>query len=208
MEYIYSICKLLFPLKMIFNKYFETLLGSKVKIKILRNLFRFPTKIFTSRELACNIKVSHTGVLKSLSDLQGMNIIKIENHGNSNLITLNKESLLYNELDTLFKFESASLKYLNEEIKRIFPHAKTIALFGSIAKNTEALNSDIDVLIITGNKTRINEIIAKNQGQFIKLFGNMISPHIMTENEFKVKRNTNFIKGILENYILIKGNKL
>ena len=193
---------------MLFNKYLETLLGSVVKIKILRALFRFQTKIFTSRELAVNIKVSHTGVLKSLEDLRGMNIIKTENHGRSNLISLNKESLLYNELNKLFNFESETLNHLKEEIKKILPNAKSIVLFGSIPQGMERSNSDIDILIIAKNKAGIIDIIAKKQESFSKLFGNTISVHIMAEGEFKRKRNTNLIKGILENHILIKGNKL
>ena len=63
MEYFYSTWKLLFPIKMLFSDYLGTLLGSKVKIKILRALFRFRTKTFTLRELAKYINVSHTAVL-------------------------------------------------------------------------------------------------------------------------------------------------
>ena len=193
---------------MLFNNYLETLLGSKVKVKILRVLFRFQTKTFTSRELAAQIKVSHTAVLKSLGDLQGMNIIKIESHGTSNLISLNRESYLYNELERFFSFEHETLNDLIEEIGKILPKAKSVALFGSVAMKKEKLNSDIDVLIITSDKLKTYEIIAKKQEEFSKIFGNVISAHIMAENEFMQKRNTHLVKSILENYIMIKGDKL
>jgi predicted nucleotidyltransferase len=193
---------------MLFSKYIEILLGSKVKVKILRALFRFQTKIFTSRELAKQIKVSHTAVLKSLTDLQDMNIIKIESHGTSNLITLNKESHLYNPIANLFNFELETLQNLEEEIRKILPKAKSVALFGSIALKKEKPNSDIDILIITKDKSEVNEIIAKKQEIFSKKFGNVISAYIMTENELKRKRNTAFVKDLLQNYVLIKGDKL
>ena len=193
---------------MLFNVYLEALLGSKVKVKILRALLRFETKTFTLRELAGHIKVSHTAVLKSLGDLQGMNIIKIESHGTSNLITINKESYLYKELKRLFDFEVQTIQQLKEEIKKILPKAKSVALFGSIAMKREKLDRDIDVLIITQDKSEINEIIAKNQEAFSKQFGNILSAHIMTEIEFKRKKNTPFVKDILENYILIEGDGL
>jgi len=144
---------------MLFSKYIEILLGSKVKVKILRALFRFQTKIFTSRELAKQIKVSHTAVLKSLTDLQGMNIIKIETHGTSNLITLNKESHLSSPIGNLFNFELETLQNLKEEIRKILPKAKSVALFGSIALKKEKANSDIDLLIITKDKSEVIEII-------------------------------------------------
>src|SRR3989344_706807 len=193
---------------MLFGNHLEVLLGSKVKVKILRALFRFQTKTFTLRELADNIQVSHTAVLKSLGDLQGMNIIKIESHGTSNLIALNKESCLYNELKRLFESELKIIGLLAEKINKILPKAKSMAIFGSIAAGKERLNSDIDILIISRDKGKISEIVAKNQEEFSKLFGNVISAHIMAESEFERKKNTPFIKDILENYILIKGNGL
>lgn len=193
---------------MLFGNYLETLVGSKVKVKILRALLRFQTKTFTSRELANYIKVSHTAVLKSLGGLQGMNIIKIESHGTSNLITLNQESYLYDELKKLFDFELKTLQNLKEEIKKALPKAKSIALFGSIAQKREEFNSDIDILIITKNKAEANEIITKKQELFSKKFGNVISANVMTEKEFKRKRSTAFIKDLLKSYVLIKGDKL
>ena len=193
---------------MLFNSYLETLLGSRVKVKILRAFYRFPTKTFSSRELAKYIKVSHTAVLKSFRDLQGMNIVKIESHGTSNLITINQESFLYNELKRLFDFEIETLQSLKKEIRGILSKEKSVALFGSIAQNKEKLNSDIDLLIITQNKAEVNEIIAKKQELFSREFGNVISAHIMTENEFKRKSNTAFVKDLLKSYVLIKGDKL
>lgn len=194
--------------KMLFNNYLETLLGSKVKVKILRALFRFPAKTFTSRELAINIKVSHTAVLKSLGDLQGMNIIKIESHGTSNLITLNKDSRLMPDLNRLFSSETGTLQHLKDELKKIAPQAKSIALFGSIAAKKEKLNSDIDVLIIANNKGKAADMIAKKQEEFSKKFGNALSAYIMTEGEFSRKRDMDLAKSILESHILVKGEEL
>ena len=194
--------------KMLFSNYLETLLGSRVKIKILRALFRFQTKIFTLRELAGHVKVSHTAVLNSLGDLQGMNIVKIESHGTSNLITLNKDSYMYNYLKDFFDFESNTLQKLKEELKKILPKAKSIDIFGSVSAKKEQLNSDVDVLIIVNEKSKISEIIAKTQERFSSKFGNVISAYIMSPDEFKKKRNTSFIKGILENHILVKGEVL
>ena len=194
--------------KMKFSNYLETLLGSKVKIKILRALFRFETKIFTSRELADQIKVSHTAVLKSLGDLQGMNIIRIESHGNSNLISLNMKSQLFESLKGFYFKESNILQSLKDELRKMLPFAEKIALFGSVASRTEKLNSDIDVLVITNDKEKTNDAVSKNTEKFNRKFGNAISAYVMTSNEFKKKRNTDFVKGILENHIMVKGDEL
>ena len=77
--FIYN-CNQLFT--MLFHTYLEKILGTKVKIKLLRVMYKFPTKIFTGRELAGHIKgVSHTAVSKSLKDPIEMNLINIEYSG-------------------------------------------------------------------------------------------------------------------------------
>jgi predicted transcriptional regulator len=55
--------------QVLFHNYIETLFGSKVKVKVLRTLWRFKEKEFTIRELAKFLGISHTGVKKALDDL-------------------------------------------------------------------------------------------------------------------------------------------
>jgi len=189
---------------MIFNRYLGRVFGSQVKVKILRNFIRYPTKRFTSRELADLIRVSHTAVLKSLEDLDGMNIIHIERHGTSNLLSINQQSFLYEQIRSLFEYEANTLNLLKAEIRHSFPKVKMLALFGSIVKGEEVYNSDVDVLIVTKNKAESKEILARLQEKFSKRFGNTLSGHILTEKEFKQKEKTHLIRDILNNCIWVK----
>ena len=43
---------------------------------------------------------------------------------------------------------------------------------------------------------------------FVRRYGSVITPYIMSKNEFVRKRNTPFVKGVLESYILVKGEDL
>ena len=190
------------------NIYLEELLGSKVKIKILRALAKFETKSFTSRELAKSIKVSHTAVIKSLDDLKGINVVGVVHPGTSNIIKLNKESYLTDIIMDLFNYERMTLISLKKDIAKGIKTAKKIALFGSIAEKKEKLNSDIDILIIAKNKEEIMKLIAEKQNKFSKKFGNIISAYILTENEFKKNKNTDLIKNIIKRHIMIKGDSL
>lgn len=191
-----------------FNKYLEALLGSKVKVKMLRVLFRFNSKGFTSRELADQINVSHTAVLKSVNDLQGMNIVRIESIGTSNSITLNRDSHLYDILKNLFVEERDTLEELKGELSKIYPHAKKLALFGSIAKKEESFGSDIDLLIVANDKDDVKKRVAEKQEEFSKKFGNVISAMILTESEYQKKKNSPLINRIRKNHILLKGEEL
>ena len=145
---------------MLINNYMEMVFGSKVKIKILRIMFRFPDKTFTGRELAGLTKeVSGMAVSKSVKDLISMNLVGLEHHGNSNLLKLNKNSYLFEPLKNLFLAEEATIIKLKEKIRRHLnvQHIKTAAISGSIVKGLGGINSDIDLFIITDNKKWTSE---------------------------------------------------
>lgn len=191
---------------MLLHHYFELLLGSKAKIKILRVLCKYETKRFTSRELASVALLSHTAVLKALPDLQDMNVVLIEKHGTSHLLTLNQESYCYRFLTSLFQEEAATIEAVKKTIHRALPEADTIVLFGSVAAKKEEINSDIDILIITKNKEACAQHIAKEQVHWSKVFGNIIAASIMTKNEFEKKKRTPFVKDLLsKKYSIIRG---
>jgi len=193
------------------HRYLEDVLGSKAKVKILRELFKYTTKSFTIRELAKSIKtVSHTGVRKALGDLQGANLIKIEHHGQSNLISLNRESVISNVLITLFEKESKTFYHdFILELKKAVPSSVvSCAIFGSFARGAEKPDSDVDVLFITGDKELVHKFVEEKSQIFTKKFGNVVTPYIMSRKEFVRKKNMPFVKGILENHKMIKGEDL
>ena len=196
---------------MLINNYMEIVFGSKVKIKILRIMFRFPDKTFTGRELAGLTKeVSGMAVSKSVKDLISMNLVGLEHHGNSNLLKLNKNSYLFEPLKNLFLAEEATIIKLKEKIRRHLnvQHIKTAAIFGSIVKGVGGINSDIDLFIITDNKKWTSETMEKLQKEINLEFGSVLMPYILTKEEFKSKKNKPIIKNIIENNILIMGDKI
>ena len=196
---------------MLINNYMEIVFGSKVKIKILRIMFRFPDKTFTGRELAGLTKeVSGMAVSKSVKDLISMNLVGLEHHGNSNLLKLNKNSYLFEPLKNLFLAEEATIIKLKEKIRRHLnvQHIKTAAIFGSIVKGLGGINSDIDLFIITDNKKWTSETMEKLQKEINLEFGSVLMPYILTKEEFKSKKNKPIIKNIIENNILIIGDKI
>ena len=191
-----------------FRQYLESVLGSKVKISIARAMFKFPDKIFTARELAGFVNVSHTPVLISLKDLEGMNLIEVEEHGTSKLIRLNKRSYLYDPLKNLFNYEDNTKNKLVSKIKGIVSNAEMVVLFGSIEKGSERMNSDIDILVVTKYKKRTREDLEANQNSIIETFGNPISPIILTKNQFINKKNKPFAKDLAKKYKVIEGKDL
>lgn len=195
---------------MLMHNYMEIVLGSKVKIKIIRTMFRFPGKTFTGRELAGLINTSSMAVSKSIKDLISINLVSLEHHGQSNLLKLNKNSYLFEHLNNLFLSEKLTINKLKEKIGNNLNlhYIKKAAIFGSFAEGKEKMDSDIDLFIITDKKELTDEIIQKLQKEINTEFGNVLMPYIMTKEEFKSKKNKPVIKNIIKNNILIIGDKI
>ena len=192
------------------HAFLEDLLGSKVKIAVLRMLFRYKTKTFTGRELAGSIGTfTHTGVRRALSDLQVANVVKVEYHGRSNLITLNSEGNFYGVLETLFLAESDAFQNFIKELNKEVPGSVvSCVIFGSVARGSEKPDSDVDVLFITDNREAVQKFVEDKLQYFAVSYGNVITPHIMSRKEFVRKKNTPFVKGVLEAFKLVRGEDL
>jgi len=193
---------------MLFHKYWEKVLGSGVKIKALRVLCRFPGKRFTIRELAKVSGVTHTPLLRSLADWQGMNLIRLEKHGPANLLTLNTQSHIYPFLRDFFYFERKSQERLVQILKKSLPSVQMTVLFGSVYKREEEMNSDIDLLIVAKDKKKTGEDIFQLRGKTGKEFGNHLSAMIFTEKELKKEQNKPYMQELVKDYLLISGKDL
>ncbi len=191
------------------HAFLEDVLGSRSKVNVLRMLFKYKTKTFTGRELAESIGLTHTGVRRSLHELQAANVIKMEYHGRANLITLNTDSRLYGVLETLFKEEADTFYRFTQELKKDAPKGVvSCAIFGSFAKGTEKPDSDVDLLFVTDNKEAVQKFAEDKLQSFARRYGNVITPYIMPKGEFARKKNTPFVKGVLESHKLVKGENL
>lgn len=195
---------------MLFHKYLEMLFGSKVKVTVLRTLWKFKEKEFTIRELAQFLEISHTGVRKVLRDFEKMNVLSIRTIGRSYAFKLNTRSYGYSIVEKLFEIEENTLldlkKMLNKELG--VPNVISAALFGSLVQGKEAPLSDIDLLIVTQKKEDVEGIVAELQKKVSERFGNSVSAYYVGEQELRKKRKESPIKQALQRYILICGKPL
>jgi len=190
-------------------------LGSRVKIKVLRTLFNYPSKTFTIRELAeTSNGVTHTGVRKALGDLIGSNLVNVEHHGQSNLVSLNRKNKLYRELNTLFENESSSFSRFREELAAGIPGCVvSCAIFGSVARSLEKPDSDVDTLFVVDEtvrdyRERVMDFFEVKSQKIIAEYGKVIVPYIMSRREFIKKKGTPFVKSILQKHVRVNGEEL
>lgn len=193
---------------MLYRNYLEKLLGNKTKIAMLRAFYKIPDKIWSSRDLARFIGAYNTTILDNLGDIEDMGLVDIGLHGHVKTIKVNKESFVFtNIVKPLFEKEDKTLKALIEQLKlSIMPKDTDIfVLFGSVVEKKEKPSSDIDLLIVTKNKEKIDRVMSEKQGLISRMFGNEVAACIMSPHEFKEKQKLPFLKEAKKNHITIYG---
>jgi len=193
-----------------FHDIVEMLLGSKVKVKVLRTLERYREKEFTIRELAKFLGVSHTGIKKVVDELEKTNVLRVRTVGRSYAFRLNVNSYAANIVGRTFEMESEALSELGDVIREKLKSrfVTSAALYGSVVEGKETSRSDIDLLIITNQREKVEEIVAELQNDVSERFGNSISAYYVSEEDLRKKRKEPPIKQALQNHMLICGKPL
>ena len=88
-----------------------------------------------------------------------------------------------------------------------------MAVFGSMARKEDTPKSDIDLLILTKDKSsldKINAVIDKLNIKMAQEFGTAISPYILTKSEIRRKHQKKeaLIRSILDNNRLLYGEPI
>jgi len=196
--------------QMLYHNYLEMLLGSRVKVKVLRTLCRHRGKEFTIRELAEFLNVSHMGVRKALNDLYKVNAIRIRVIGKSHTIALNAESYAGDLADKVFRTEEETLGELVKLLKKGLsdPAITSALIFGSVARGEEDPLSDIDLFTLTKDKEKAEVAISELQREVSNRFGNAISPYILSQGQLADKDKSQILEEIRKKHIVVRGEPL
>jgi predicted nucleotidyltransferase len=193
-----------------FHNLIEMLLGSKVKVKVLRTLWRYREKEFTIRELAKFLGISHMGIKKVLDELEKTNAIVVRTLGRSYAFKLNTNSYAASIVERTFELERQALPELKDTIKNKIesPLVTSVALYGSIVEGKETPRSDIDLLIVTNHKEKVEDTVVELQKDVSNKFGNSISAYYVSKEDLQRKQNQSPIKQAIRSHMLICGNPL
>src|SRR3989338_3629286 len=123
----------------------EQLITSKTRIRILTLLMFNRDKEYHLREIARLIDISPKYVGKELEKLLKINLVNKYEKGNLNIYSINKKSIILNELRQMF----IKTDYLGEIIKKeLEDKVKYAFIYGSFAKGEETEASDIDLFVV------------------------------------------------------------
>jgi len=125
----------------------DKLFGSRTRVLILSKLVMNANRGLYIRQLSRELGLTFSVVYKELENLKDLGLVTEERKGRLRLFTINKDSVIYDELRRLLLKTTA----LGEQLKSSLPElkkAKYALIYGSVARGEELETSDIDLLVI------------------------------------------------------------
>lgn len=196
---------------MLLHRYLEQVLGNRVAITLMRTMINYRGKIFTMRGLADEAQVSHNEAALVIHDLEKLGIVKIQPVGRAYQISLNEQSYILNKvIEPIIEAEKNTIYELIHLLKKHLDTKKiiSVAVFGSVTKSEEKLDSDTDILVISNDHDHAVKLVSDASQQVFSKFNVGLSPIIFTEKEFKAKQKGSLIQSITNSHILICGKKI
>ncbi len=141
-------------------------------IKILLFLARSPGKEYYLREIAGTLSISVGGSHKLLKELGRSSLVNSRPSGKNKYFSINEDNPGIGHFKIF-----ANIQELQELVRKIKGHVVKITLFGSCATGEDTMDSDIDLLIVTGEVKAIKGSIKKVIGK------RLVRPVILAPHE-------------------------
>ncbi|MFC1958238.1 nucleotidyltransferase domain-containing protein [Chloroflexota bacterium] len=175
----------------------ETLLGSKLRAKVLGWLFSHPDERYFVRQLTALVKEDSTNVSRELIRLEKTGILVSTKEGKQKYYQANRKSPTYNELHGLIVKTTGVADVLRSALATLDNRIIVAFIFGSIASGNEDKSSDIDVMVV--GAITFGKVVSLFSAAEKKL-GREVNTVVYPIAEFKkkVKEDHHFVKTVLE----------
>jgi len=184
----------------------DGLMDSRSKVRIMRLLFRSPSREFTEREIARQIKMSPNTVNLALRDLTETNVFHFKRIGKTHIYSCNKNSILYPFLSDIFNDERKIIDTLTEALRVALTGAELVLIYGSFVKGEEDAGSDIDILVVTKDKVKARNALERLNQTALDQYATPLSYAIYTNKEFDKNCDKPFIRNALAEGLTIIEN--
>lgn len=170
-------------------------------LRVLRALWKNSARRLTGREIAREARVSTAQTARVLNDLQDSGLATSEAAGKAFLWRWNQDHVWASPIQLLFEEEARIPSDLLRDVAEMLHGLPVVkaTLFGSISRNQERDDSDIDLFIET-RTTESAEIVrgqlAHRRTSLWRKYGNPLSPIVMTTSEVRRGAGTGLLKAI------------
>lgn len=190
----------------------DEILGSKARVRVLRRLWVEDGSPLSGREIARRTGLSHTGVQKSLEELDAQDVIAPTADGSGIRYRLNRRSDLVRQLIVpLFEWEESRERRFADYLLEHVPQALSIVMFGSTARGEDKPPSDADVLIVVPDDTDAEAAFDEIAGLDTRLrFGKDVGPVVWTLSTLLERSRSShpLLRSILRDGRIIAGEPL
>jgi predicted nucleotidyltransferase len=179
-----------------------TALFSDSQSRVLRWLFGQPEREFHLSELRRLTGLGSASLQRELNRLAEAGLVRSERVGNLRRFQANPQSPVYGDLVGLTRKSLGVEPVLREALQPLVPGLQAAWVYGSVAKQTDTAQSDIDVMLIGKNLrlARVLELLVPLEARL----GRKINPTCYTPAEFKRRRTEpdSFVNRVLAQPIL------
>ncbi len=161
-------------------------LFSDSQSRVFRWLFGQPDRSYHLSELRRLTGLGSASLQRELKRLVEAGLVRSERVGNLRRFRANAQSPVYAELVGLTRKTLGVQPMLREALRPLAADLHAAWIYGSVAKQTDTAQSDIDVMLVGKNLTlgKVLELLAPLEAQL----GRKINPTCFTPAEFKRRR--------------------
>lgn len=177
---------------------FSNAFFSKTQQRVLALLYGHPDQGFYTNDI---IRSTHSGtgaVHRELKKLAATGLVTVTWIGNQSHYQANRANPLFPELRSIVLKTFGLADVLREALKPIAAQMHTAFIYGSVAKQEDTANSDIDLMLLSDNLTYADlfQLLQHAEAQL----GRTINPTFYSPSEWKrkLKENNNFLIQILK----------
>lgn len=174
------------------------LFSSEARVKILK-LFLFNSKNrFYQREIASRTNLAIRAVQRETENLEKIGIIKRSEDGNRAYYAVDESCTVIPELKALFAKTSGVGDIIKQHLTKQGNELKFVFIYGSYAKNTENMNSDIDLFVVGNMSAKKLSSITSEIADDLK---REVNYTLFSEEEFKMKlmQKNHFVANVIKN---------
>jgi len=159
---------------------------SESQSRVFRWVFGQPERSYHLSELRRLTGLGSASLQRELNRLTEAGLVRSERIGNLRRFQANPQSPVYTELVGLTRKTLGLEPMLREALRPLLPDLQAAWIYGSVAKQSDTAQSDIDVMLVGRNLS-----LAKVLEQLVPLekeLGRKINPTCFTPAEFKRRR--------------------
>lgn len=176
---------IIIPNMSIKSKNLANALFPKTRQRVLGLLYGQPDKDFNTNEIIRHTNMGSGAVQRELEQLSSVGLITFQIVSNQKRYKANQSSPLYDELRSITLKTFGLADVLKEALELLRDKIFIAFIYGSIAKQTDTINSDIDIMIIGNDLTYSDFFSTITEAE--STLDRKINPTFHTPQEWKHK---------------------